>query len=320
MKNEAKSAKYIHGKRQFSYDKLESYHLQYMDENTNRFSDKYLELRACPVCNSNEHEFLFDKSGGTYVKCKSCTMVFTNPVFTEAALNEYYTNLDTGQAQIVEEDSDFYREIYTLGLDSIFKFINKGAILDIGCSSGFFLDIAKEKGLSTLGIELGVAEAELCEKRGHTVFTRPVEEVKFKEQIDVITLWDVFEHIPSPNKYLQSLSKILSDKGVIFMQIPSSGSLAAKIMRDKTKMFDGVEHVNLYNPSTIKKTVEVNGFEIVSMKSVISERSVINNYLSFNDPYTGDSEYGSKVLDIMSEELIHENLLGYKMQIILKKN
>lgn len=235
-------------------------------------------------------------------------MIFTNPVFKESALETYYKNLNNGQATITKNEKDFYREIYTIGLRAIKKL--PGKILDIGCSSGFFLDIAKEKGWNTYGIEPCEEEAKMC--KGH-ILLNSLENLKSK--FDVITMWDVFEHIPDGNKQLKLLRDILAEDGIIFMQIPNSNSLAVRTMKDKCNMFDGIEHTNLYNPKTIKKIAENNGFQIIHLITVISEIAVLNNYLSYEDPYFGTPDFNLPI----NENLIHKNLLGYKMQVVMKR-
>jgi SAM-dependent methyltransferase len=319
MKNETRCANETHKKRQFSYDKVDSYHQKFIDKNTGLIDEKYLEQRDCPVCNSDDCDSLFHKSGGRYVRCNSCSMIYINPVFSDSELSEYYKNLDGGQAQIIEEDKEFYTEIYMKGLDLASKHVKAGILLDLGCSSGFFLDIAKEKGWSTKGIEIGLAEAKLCEKRGHVVFTKPIEDMNFKKKFDLITLWDVFEHIKHSEKYLRILSESISDDGAIFLQIPNSYSLAARIMKEECNMFDGFEHVSLFNPETIKKIAEKVGLTIVDMNSVISERSVLNNFLNYHDPYFGKLPNKEKIFGFISDDIIHQNLLGYKMHVVLKK-
>ena len=66
-------------------------------------------------------------------------------------------------------------------------------------------------------------------------------------------MWDVFEHIKDPHKILKEIKKKLVKNGLIFMQIPSSDSIAAKILREKCNMFDPIEHVNLYNLNSLRK-------------------------------------------------------------------
>ena len=320
MLTETKNAKKTHSKRKFSYQKVKEYHENFINPATGKFYHHLVKTRNCPVCNSVDYFTLFNKSGGTYVKCNECTMVFINPVFSEAALKEYYKNLDTGQGEIVNNESAFYREIYTIGLNAINAHKAQGNILDIGCSTGFFLDIAKQNGWKTSGIELGKAEGEICKTKGHRLYDQPLEEITFSEKFDVITLWDVFEHILDGKKILQLLVDNLTSDGVIFMQIPSSGSLAAKMLKEKCNMFDGLEHVNLYNSKTIQFLAEKCNLKTLYLETAISEISVMNNFLSDTDPYFGTSEYGEDLLNIVSAKTIHKNLLGYKIQILLQRD
>ena len=82
-------------------------------------------------------------------------------------------------------------------------------------------------------------------------------------------------------------------------------------------MFDGLEHVNLYNRSTIEKIADSCGLEVLSMSSVISEIGVINNYLSYEDPYFGGSTNTREVPGLINEEEMHKTLQGYKLQVVL---
>lgn len=318
MKFESKDAKKLHKGRKFSYDINKVYHKKYINKKTGKFFSKLTQKRNCPVCDSSKYISIFNKSGGTYAKCSECTMIFVNPVFKDKALDEYYKNLNTGQAIIVENESNFYREIYSKGLEAITKSIKKGKLLDIGCSSGFFLDIAKKNGWETYGIEPGEIEAKMCEKKGHILYTKKLEDLDLDIKFDVITLWDVFEHLPDGKKQLKLFKSKLSPNGVIFMQIPNSNGFAPRILREKCNMYDGVEHVNIYNPKTMKLIAKKMGLKIMHLETVISEIAVSNNYLSYEDAYFGSSDYGVDLLDILNAEFIHKNLLGYKMQLVLK--
>lgn len=318
MKTESKNAKDLHKARAFSYD-LDAQELQkYIDPKTGKYFTKLTRMRSCPVCGSKKNHDIIYKTGGTYVKCDACTMVFTNPVFTEEALTEYYQSVNSGQAEITVNESPFYREIYSKGLSAVSKYKKSGKILDVGCGSGFFLDIAKEKKWNTTGIELGISDAQIATSHGHTIFTDRIEDMSLKEKFDAITLWDVFEHIVEGRPYLKRLSKLLTKDGVIFMQIPNSGSLAARIMREECNMFHTLGHVSLYNPDTIKLMAEKSGFKIVHMETVIHELAVLENYLSYEHPYFGGMPFNGKLLNLLSPEQIHAQKLGYKMQVVLK--
>jgi len=320
MKSESKNAKTLHKGRKFWYEMVSDHHKKFIDKKSGEFFKRLTTLRNCPVCDSSRSVPIFKKSGGVYVKCINCTMVFLNAVFRDSALEKYYRTLSAGQAAVVQNESDFYTAIYTKGLNSISQRVDGGKILDIGCSSGFFLDLAKSKGWETYGIELGEIEADMCRGKGHTLYTKKLEDLNMDLKFDAITLWDVVEHLPNGKDQFKLFKDRLSPGGVIFMQIPNSDALAAKIMREKCKMFDGIEHVNLYNPKTIKLLAKKVGLRIEDLETVISEIAVVNNYLSYEDPYFGNSSYRDSALDILSAEFIHENLLGYKMQIVLKRS
>lgn len=321
MKNESKNARLLHEQRQNTYLLVEEYHKKFIDASTGRMFNHLKEERNCPVCNSINSSIIFDKSASTYVKCNECTMVYLNPILNPRAIIEYYNNLNTGQGDTVSTESRFYTEIYTMGLDSIEEYKKQaGNILDIGCSTGFFLDIAKGKGWRTTGIELGIDEAAKAEAKGHKLFKKTIDNLDPQEKFDAITMWDVLEHIPNGIDQLSMIKDHLNEKGILFLQIPNSDALAAKIMRGACRMFDGLEHTNLYNPKTIAILAMKTGYTLKSIRSVISEIAVINNYLDYLDPYSGQSQYENKVLNLLDEKFIHKNNFGYKLQVTLEKN
>jgi len=294
-------------------------HTRYLDNNTGLFANKYTEARVCPACNSSNYRFLFDKSGGTYVACNDCKMIYLSPVFKDDALEDYYRNNHEVQGEIVSSDNAFYAKLYTKGLNLIAKnFAAPGKILDVGCSTGSFLDIAKNNHWSCYGLELNAKEARTAQKKGHIVQENLISKGKFKEKFDAITLWDVFEHIKDGVKFLEEAKRLLNKDGIIFLQSPTRDALAAKILQAECNMFDGLEHVNLYGFESLLKICETTGFEIVNYETVISEIGVINNYLDYEDPYLGGSKNSEEIMSIINEEWIHKNNMGYKFQVCLK--
>ena len=68
-----------------------------------------------------------------------------NPVFKDDVLEEYYRKNHTLQGEMVSEEKEFFIKTYTKGLKLIQEANkNKGKILDVGCSIGIFLDLAKK--------------------------------------------------------------------------------------------------------------------------------------------------------------------------------
>lgn len=314
---ETENAKNLHLHRKEMYKEVDDYHQKFIDPETGEINSRYVHERSCPLCGSNRRRVMFRKNGGTYVICENCNMVYLNPVFRDEELQKYYEQNNTVQATAHESERDFYIKVYKHGLTSIGKFVNPGSILDLGCSSGLFLDIARKSEWLTYGIELNQAEYKIAQGRGHIVWDCPVEDLPPNVKFDVFTMWDVFEHIKSGSTFLATIRSKLNTNGVIFLQVPNVASFAARILWDKCNMFDGIEHVNLYSPKTIKLLADRAGFEILSMATMIDELKVTKNYMAYQDPYFGN--FGeSDDLGFLTPELVYENLLGYKIQVILR--
>ncbi len=293
---------------------------KYFDPSTGMFYESLLESRHCPVCHTDHEQFVFFKDGGRYVKCTECSMVYLNPVFKDEHLENHYRNNHDCQSEIVSNDSEFYTALYTKGLKAIEAVAPKGNLLDIGCSAGNFLDIALTSGWSTYGVELNEKEAAYASEKGHRVYNRLLESVTFPEPMDAVTLWDVFEHLKDGYHYLQQIKNLLSPNGVIFLQIPSADSLAAKMLQEKCNMFDGIEHVNLYSYQAIAALARECGLSILHHETVISEIGVMNNYLNYDDPYLGNTTELRMLASLIDEKTLHEAKMGYKMQLVLGKN
>lgn len=317
MKNiETLDAKTLHQNRKAMYYEADSYRQSFIDPTTGLIDSKYVENRVCPVCGSGDHRIIFQKNGGIYVTCDGCSMIFLNPVFKDEHLVRYYQNNNCNQALAHDSESEFYRRIYSTGLELIAAVKAEGSILDIGCSSGLFLDVAKENKYVTHGIELNKVEVEIARSKGHPVWDKPLDQCKSKNTFDIITLWDVFEHIKDGASYLKDLRSRLRKDGLVFLQIPSADALAARVMRERCNMFDGLEHVNLYSLRTITKTATDAGFKVQAASSVIDELKPVLNFLQYEDPYNG-SFNARDDFDFLTPDLIQRKLLGYKLQVVL---
>jgi SAM-dependent methyltransferase len=311
----------MHLKRKAMWDASMDNHQRYLDPETQLFADAHVEERTCPACDSSEHRFLFNKSGGSYVACNQCKMVYLNPVFKDDVLENYYRNNHQLQGETVAADIEFYAKLYRKGLDSVEQQLGGiGRILDVGCSTGSFLDIAKTAGWTCYGLELNQTEAKIAKAKGHATQEAVLSKAIFAEKFDAITLWDVFEHIKDGYSFLKEAREFLRPSGVVFVQSPSRDALAARILQAQCNMFDGLEHVNLYGIGSLKKLCDRSGYEVVSYETVIGEVGVINNHLEYEDPYLGYSKNAQNLLGAIDETWIHKQKIGYKFQACLRVN
>ena len=312
MRIDSDNPKELHSKRQAMVDAAK---LQ-----RSRFKNiECFEYRYCPVCAQSDAPHLFTVDDGQYVICNFCRMIYLNPVLTDHWLEEYYSSNHTEQALTHPSEQEYYNKIYSRGLRTLSSLVKVETLLDVGCSDGTFLDLAQANGIRTFGVEYNEAEIALGREKSHTIWRGSIEQIPNGHRFDAITLWDVFEHIKHGASFLNSLKDLLNPGGIVFLQIPNSSSLAARVMRENCRMFDGMEHVNLYSPTTIEMISKLVNCSIQSIESIIDELGPINNFLGYEDPYAGSFTVRNE-FDWINADHIHENLLGYKLQIVLKPN
>lgn len=231
-------------------------------------------MTQCNLCNSNKYKILYETkkeekysyySGsnfGRIVKCCNCGLIYKDPV--EKDLKEKYGRLD---------DKDYLKskeariEKFKIDLSKIEEYKKNGKLLDIGCGHGLFLEVAKSKGWDGCGIELSKEACRYGRNLGLNIINKSLEEARFREDsFDVITLWDVIEHVEKPSEILRLSNSILKKKGIIVFSTPNIGSLFAKIMGKKWWNLMNM-HLYYFDRKTIKRILEKNGFSVLKIKS-----------------------------------------------------
>jgi len=275
----------------------------------------------CPTCASTSSTPLFEKRGGRYSYCQNCDHVYLSNQLKQDLLVHFYRDYPTSSLEWHREESSFYRDIYTSGIDLLAPLKSSGKLLDIGSSSGLFLSIAKTRGYQCFGIEPNILERSYALDQGLEIIGSTIDDIMNSQSLfDVITLWDVLEHIHNPVMYLSSLVNLLNPSGFILLQVPTSDSLAARIMRQYCNMFDGIEHLTLFSARSLDIAFEKAGFIRRSSASVITDSYAIVNYLGYQaDPYHPDLA-GIVAPHFINNESILASSMGYKIQAVYQLN
>jgi SAM-dependent methyltransferase len=274
------------------------------------------EEAGCPTCALKQPHSLFSKGVGRYCYCPECNHIYLENPLREEKLIEFYANYPTSSSEWHQNESDFYHRIYRKGLDRIRACISNGAILDVGCSSGLFLSIAAQEGFDVFGVEPNRKESASAANNGIRILGSTIRDLTLNARFDAITLWDVLEHVRDPVSYLSTLRSYLQPNGFLFVQVPSSDSLAARIMREACNMFDGIEHLTLFSAHSLDLACHQAGLIPLGKESVISEIHALRNYLSYGrDPYLCKPTFPFAE-DFLSADEIESSGLGYKIQAL----
>jgi 2-polyprenyl-3-methyl-5-hydroxy-6-metoxy-1,4-benzoquinol methylase len=110
------------------------------------------------------------------------------------------------------------------------RYTRPGRILDVGCSAGFFLERARAEGWTTFGVEISNDTAELARGRGLDVFTGTLEQAGFRRgSFDVVTMWDVLEHVEDPVAEIAITAEVLKEEGLLALSTPNIGGIFPRL-------------------------------------------------------------------------------------------
>jgi SAM-dependent methyltransferase len=137
-----------------------------------------------------------------------------------------------------------------------------GNLLDVGCAGGDFLLEARAVGWQVAGVEMQSRSAQLARGRGLEVYSPGMDVVPVDKKFDVITLLDVFEHLPEPGHFLGSLYQRLNPGGVLYIETPN---YAGQYRRWKGRQWMAFIpwHEVLYTPEVLEQVAGQAGFQTV---------------------------------------------------------
>src|SRR5512138_1489503 len=166
------------------------------------------KIQSCPVCGAVENRLEFEKHSVKYVCCLTCDTRYTSHI--AANLDDVYKS--PGYLSYSKEDSDdhynyrrerFGRERVDI-LERYCGDLSDKRILDVGCGNGYFLSVAMERCQHCFGTEFSEKLRQFTQhKTGLTIFSQNLDDLP-EYGFDIITLFDVIEHIPDPITFMRS--------------------------------------------------------------------------------------------------------------------
>jgi 2-polyprenyl-3-methyl-5-hydroxy-6-metoxy-1,4-benzoquinol methylase len=253
--------------------------------------DSIFEYRNCPVCGQNDFEVLFESNMqdcdfreavetvymlwgeryGRHVRCKNCHLIYVNPIEKGNKINESYSQRKSVDATIIKESRLSTAESQ---VELVKKYKDGVQLLDIGCGEGFFVFNASKAGYTTKGIEISQDAAEYARREFDLdVEAKPFEELRFADNhFDVVTLWQVLEHVPYPLMILKEVHRILKPGGLLVVSTPNIEGIPAKIFRRRWWNIRRL-HINQFTVKTLTYMLDRAGFKRVfstSYKEYIS--------------------------------------------------
>ena len=190
-------------------------------------------------------------------------MVFAARRPTQEELERYYAAYPRYE-NVPAVTRSRYREL----LDTFAPYRRTNRILDIGCGVGTFLDEAKQAGWDTYGTEFAARALEIIRARGITAIQAPLKLDTFEPGFfDVISAFEVFEHVPDPRAESAVIAHALRPGGLLYCTTPNFNSASRRLLRGRWSVVSYPEHLCYFTPSTLKRWLSGSGFEAVSITS-----------------------------------------------------
>ena len=156
--------------------------------------------------------------------------------------------------------------------------------LDVGCGNGEFLSAAQEAGYKSFGIDISPAAVKHCLKRGLEAQQGDFTKFSPKEPFDLITMWDVIEHLPEPRKFIAQAYSLLKPGGYLLIKTPFVSLLSLQIVKAIPRLSGTLTqapgHIQFFNSNSMHTLLKECGFnelywmESRSMRSVSPNRSL----------------------------------------------
>jgi len=237
------------------------------------------EYLKCIICGDGSLVKRLKPFGGTLVKCTECGLVFRNPRPSYETTREYYK--ENYSNIFCEEKIKNYREkIFLPFLLDVIKDKGRGRLLDVGCGYGVFLNLAKNQGWEVFGVELSIDACQFAQNNlGLNVFCGDLKDAAFpKDHFDIVTLWNVLEHMTNPLEQLLEIKRILRNNSLLFIRLPNFlfQEKARRIGESFDRLFLGctnlsrkisVSHLYAFTPLSISNLLESTGFSTFSVRN-----------------------------------------------------
>lgn len=264
----------------------------------------------CPHCESRERVFLFQLAADKVVRCKYCDLTYSiSPPVEGTSFYDsgYFTGQsgETGyqnyQVEYLSHSETFLRRLR----NSEAKLGGKGRLLDYGCAYGHLGHVAAREGWDVVATDISYeAVHRAVHDYGLAGFVSDLSRPPLKKHaFDLVTLFDVIEHVRAPKGIISTLNSLLSSQGLLHVTTPDVDSVSAHLLGAKWYHYKPQEHLLYFNRKTLRSLLESCGMQVTEMRSAPSHMT-IHDILIRLRRY---SNFGAKLMLSIAKFLAVEN-------------
>ena len=284
----------------------------------------------CYLCGGRT-EFFLEKNGYRIYRCTVCGLgrtelsgdyeQFVRGHYTKG----YFTGDPTRSAYIdYKDDKPCILKNMRVFLRRVEKYKPKGKLLDVGCALGFFVELAADHGFDAYGFDpsaYAVREAKAL-VRPSRIKQGTIRSVSYgPKSFDVITMFDVFEHLSDPGGDIARLSTWLKDDGIMVIATGNTASAMAKTLKRRWTFYIPPQHLFFFNKKTMASLLKKRNLRVVEWFGIAKWLSL--RYVLHLARTTGESSAARSLYALAERLKLHHTLLvlpvGDNMVAVVKK-
>jgi 2-polyprenyl-3-methyl-5-hydroxy-6-metoxy-1,4-benzoquinol methylase len=233
---------------------------------------------SCDLCGGSSQELIFNGGDRLYgiagrfnlVKCQDCGLVFVcpRPPFDEMA--RFYPQQDydlyNKAAGLTEKNMEQLGRLHGPRKGRIERYKPGGRLLDIGFGDGSFLYFMKENGWDVAGLDFNEEMVERAAQAGLDARSGQLEEAGYDDRsFDVVTLWGVIEHLQSPRRAVEEISRISAEDALLVVYTQNASAPEASLLGEDWFIYEVPRHLYSFTPETITKLLSAGGFRVTEI-------------------------------------------------------
>ncbi|MEQ1849903.1 MAG: class I SAM-dependent methyltransferase [Candidatus Peribacteraceae bacterium] len=237
-------------------------------------STEQLQEAKCPLCNTSSSRLIFSEGIFSVVQCDACDIQFEKRQLDKNGLQKIYNTHEYwssssprsfGYASYLRESKNYLRT-FALRIKGTPELTKKvGSVLDIGCGCGYFLEKMQERGWKCSGIDISKEASDEALKRANLHIQTGDESLLegMESRFDIVSLWDVIEHLPEPVKSLKRIRNIIQPGGLLILETQNFQSFFARLLGKRWHHYKHLEHLWHFSPQSIEQILKQAGFRVV---------------------------------------------------------
>jgi len=282
----------------------------------------------CPYCkhHKNKHKWKYKGTAGSkfVVWCDYCGFGWQHPFPSKAEVAKYYENQGVYSKKII----DLSQGGFPIRIQRLNKLKpDRGRLLDVGSGLGHFLKYAERTGWDIEGVEPRIEASRYClDQFGIKVHTSEFEKWADSQscRYDVITLWDVLEHVYDPFTFMEKCLDLLLPGGILALAIPNASGLLARLLKGRWR-YVMEPHLNYFTMPYIYRLLERYNLGIEREDHTFKIQSLTDGFTSLIPVGKNYNQTLTNILDNSNAEKnkkknVNAKIMNTLLPLVLKLN